>query len=143
MNENTQQSTSSALSSALESRSRELFGTSVESLDMRICSRLTRARAGAVERAAMVGKRPWLQRWRLWTPAAGLTAAVLVGVALWVGTPGSQAINHAPGDAQTNLEDLDMVAASDGTSGDAMEMLQDDIDFYDFADKAASAGPAA
>jgi hypothetical protein len=45
------------------------------------------------------------------------------------------------GDAQ-NLEDLDIVATSD-ESGDAMEMLQDDLDFYDFADKAANPEPAA
>jgi hypothetical protein len=44
---------------------------------------------------------------------------------------------------QTNLEDLDIVASTDEGSGDAMEMLQDDIDFYDWADKAAIAEPAA
>ena len=39
---------------------------------------------------------------------------------------------------QPNLEDLDMVASSDEGSGDAMEMMQNDLDFYDFADKAAA-----
>ena len=46
-------------------------------------------------------------------------------------------------DAQSNLEDLDLVASSDEGSADAMDMLQDDIDFYAFADKAANSGPAA
>ena len=46
-------------------------------------------------------------------------------------------------DSQSNLEDLDIVASSDEDSGDAMEMLQDDIDFYDWADKAAGTEPAA
>ena len=44
---------------------------------------------------------------------------------------------------QPGLEDLDIVASSDEASGDAMEMLQNDLDFYDFADKAASSGPQA
>jgi hypothetical protein len=46
-------------------------------------------------------------------------------------------------EAQSNFEDLDLLASSDEGSTDAMEMLQDDIDFYDFADKAANPGPAA
>jgi hypothetical protein len=46
-------------------------------------------------------------------------------------------------DAQSNFEDLDLVASTDEGSGDAMDMLQDDIEFYDFADKAANSGPAA
>jgi hypothetical protein len=36
-----------------------------------------------------------------------------------------------------------MVASSDEGSGDAMDMLQNDLDFYDFADKASNSGPAA
>jgi hypothetical protein len=41
------------------------------------------------------------------------------------------------------LDDLDIVASSDPGSVDAIDMLQDDLDFYDFADKATNAGPAA
>ncbi len=70
----------------------------------------------------------------MWTPAFGVTAAAILGFALWTGSPP---------DTQSNFEDLDLVAATDEGSGDAMEMLQDDIDFYDFADKAANSGPAA
>jgi hypothetical protein len=124
---------------AFEVRSRALFQDSVEGLDMRIRSRLTQARSAALEAAAT--RRPWLFGWKMWTPAAGMMAAVILGVALWMGSP----LHHQAGtlaDAQ-NFEDLDLLASSDEGSADAMEMLQDDIDFYDFADKAANPGPAA
>jgi hypothetical protein len=63
----------------------------------------------------------------------------VLGVALWLGSPTAQHA-PAPADNASSLEDLDIVASSDG-SGDAMEMLQNDIDFYDFADTAANAMP--
>jgi hypothetical protein len=125
---------------AFEVRSRALFHDSVEGLDMRIRSRLTQARSAALEAAAT--RRPWALGWKLWTPAAGVTAAAILGVALWMGPP----LHHQAGtlaDAQSNFEDLDLLAASDEGSGDALDMLQDDIDFYDFADKSANPGPAA
>jgi len=123
---------------AFEVRSRALFHDSVEGLDMRIRSRLTQARSAALEAAAT--RRPWALGWKLWTPAAGVTAAAILGVALWMGSP----LHHQAGaDAQSNFEDLDLLAASDEGSGDALDMLQDDIDFYDFADKSANPGPAA
>jgi hypothetical protein len=137
----------------LERRARTLFHDSVENLDMRVRSRLTRARHAALA-AAPVRGRSLLTRKGWWVPAAGLTAVAVLGVALWtgnkpLGTPWGSAVSTLLGhhavslpDAQSNLEDLDIVAASDG-SGDAMEMLQDDLDFYDFADKAANPEPAA
>jgi hypothetical protein len=123
---------------AFEMRSRALFQDSVDGLDMRIRSRLTQARSAAL--AAHRG-RPWFLDWKIWTPAAGVTAAAILGVSLWIGSP----IGHQPtmADVQTNFEDLDLVASTDEGSGDAMDMLQDDIEFYDFADKAANSGPAA
>jgi hypothetical protein len=125
---------------AFELRSRALFQDSVEGLDMRVRSRLTQARTRALEAAAT--RRPWALGWKMWTPAAGVTAAAILGVALWVGSPlGHHSATLA--DPQSNFEDLDLVASSDEGSADAMEMLQDDIDFYDFADKAANPGPAA
>lgn len=125
---------------AFEMRSRALFQDSVDGLDMRIRSRLTQARSAALLAAA--SRRPWFLDWKMWTPAAGVTAAAVLGLALWVGTPGGhQAPNMA--DAQSNLEDLDLIAASDEGSVDAIDMLQDDIDFYAFADKAANSEPAA
>ena len=122
-----------------ETRSRALFQDSVDGLDMRIRSRLTQARNAALE-AASPRRRPWLFGWKMWAPAAGVTAAAILGVGLWIGSPiGHQAATVA----ESNLEDLDLVAATDEGSADAMEMLQDDIDFYEFADKAANSGPAA
>jgi len=132
----------------LEQRARALFQDSVENLDMRLRSRLTRARHTALA-AAPAHSSGWLTRKGWWTPAAGVTAAAVLGAALWIGSPSGSALGSLLGhhavslpDAQSNLEDLDIVAASD-ESGDAMEMLQDDLDFYDFADKAANPEPAA
>jgi hypothetical protein len=118
---------------AFETRSRALFHDSVDGLDMRIRSRLTQARTAALAAAAS-NRRPWALGWKIWTPAFGVTAAAILGFALWTGS--------SP-DSQSNFDDLDLVAATDEGPGDAMEMLQDDIDFYDFADKAANSGPAA
>jgi hypothetical protein len=125
---------------AFEMRSRALFQDSVEGLDMRIRSRLTQARSAAM--AAAAKRRPWWFGWKVWTPAAGVTAAAILGAALWLGSP----LGHQGGslaDAQSNFEDLDLVASTEEGSADAMDMLQDDIDFYDFADKAANSGPSA
>jgi hypothetical protein len=125
---------------SLEERSRALFHGSVENLDMRIRSRLTQARHAALDRAP-ANNRSWLSHRAWWTPAAGVTAAAVLGAVLWMGAPmGHHTVSLS--DAQSNLEDLDIVASSDD-SGDAMEMLQDDLDFYDFADKAANPEPAA
>ena len=124
---------------AFEVRARALFHDSVDAVDMRIRSRLTQARSAALEAAG--SRRPWLLGWKMWTPAAGVSAAAILGVALWLGSPlGHQTAMFV--EAQTSLEDLELVAATDESSGDAIEMLQDDIDFYDFADKAATSGPA-
>jgi hypothetical protein len=66
----------------------------------------------------------------------------VLGVALWIGSPAGHP-GAALADNQSNFEDMDLVASTDDNSADAMEMLQDDIDFYDFADKAAGSDPAA
>jgi hypothetical protein len=124
--------------SAFEVRSREVLERSVESLDLRVISRLNHARHLALDAARR--PRPWFLQVRVWTPAAGVAAATMLGVALWLGSPRA---DHAPApDNAPGLEDLDIVASSDG-SGDAMEMLQNDIDFYDFADTAANSMPVA
>jgi len=122
---------------SFEERSRALFQDSVEGLDFALRSRLTQARHAAVE-AASIRRRPWFFRIGVWTPTAGVTAAAILGVFLWVGSPlGQHAVTVA--DGQPNLEDLDIVASSE-ESGDALDMLQDDVDFYDWANKAASPG---
>jgi hypothetical protein len=123
---------------SFEERSRVLFNDSVEGLDFAVRSRLTQARNAAIE-AASARRRPWFSRIGVLAPA-GVTAAAVLGAVLWLGSPlAEHAVTVA--DGQTNLEDLEIVASSDGA--DAMDMLQDDIEFYDWADKAANSGPAA
>jgi hypothetical protein len=134
--------TQDAGQSPLEVRSRELLHESVDALDMRTRSRLTQARHAALDAAAAAQRRPWLLRMGTWTPAVGVTAAVLLGAALWFGLPaGNHGLTAA--DSQPGLEDLDIVASSDEGAGDAIEMLQNDLDFYDFSDKASNSEPAA
>ncbi len=125
---------------SLEERSRALFQDSVEGLDFALRSRLTQARNAAIEAAVSPG-RPWFSRIGVLMPA-GVTAAAILGAFLWLGSPMNRhAVTVA--DGQPSLEDLEIVASADESSGDAMDMLQDDIEFYDWADKAANPGPAA
>ena len=125
---------------SFEERSRTLFNDSVEALDMRLRSRLTQARYAALARAA-VTHRPWLDRVGSWKRAAGVAAAGLLAVALWTGSPVFHH-SHLASEGQANLEDLELVAFADETS-DPMDMLQDDIEFYDWANKGANTGPQA
>jgi hypothetical protein len=126
----------------LEERSRALFHGSVDDLDMAMRSRLTRARYAALEATGPIGRRAWFARIPIWTSAAGVTAAAALGFALWFGSPaGHHGMMSA--DNPMNLEDLELVASVDENAGDTMEMLQDDLEFYDWADKAASTEPAA
>lgn len=124
---------------AFETRSRALFERSVENLDMGTRSRLTQARYAALESTA---PRARFTRRAWWMPAAGVAAAAVLGVSLWMGSPLTR---HGVSsvDAQNTFEDLDIVAAADDGSGDAMDMLQDDVEFYDYADKAAPGDSAA
>ncbi len=124
---------------ALELRSRTLFQDSVDGIDFGVRSRLTQARQAALEAAARSARRPWLLRMPMWTPAAGVAAALLVGAALWLGSPANHGMTGDPG----SVDDLDIVAASDGGSVDALDMLQDDLDFYDFADRSGNSEPSA
>jgi hypothetical protein len=108
-------------------------------MDYALRSRLTQARAAALE-AAPAGRRTWLARLGMWTPAAGVTAAAVLGAFLWLSPMSHQPVTVV--DGQPNLEDLDIVASSDGNA-DAMDMLQDDIEFYDWADRTAGGGSPA
>jgi hypothetical protein len=128
-------------SDSFEERSRALFHDSVEGVDFATRSRLTQARHAAIEAASASRRKPWFSRLGFLTPAAGVTAATVLGVFLWVGSPLGYHAATVP-DGQSNLEDLEIVASSDEGSGDAMDMLQDDIEFYDWADKAANSGSA-
>jgi hypothetical protein len=127
---------------ALERRSRALFQDSVERIDMRTRSRLTQARHAALAAAARAPRpRIWFMRLPVLTSAAGVAAAAVLGISLWLGAPPS---HHGAmsADSVASFEDLDIVAASDN-SQDNVEMLQDDLEFYDWAEKAAGSDPAA
>ena len=124
---------------ALEERSRALFQESVDGLDMAMRSRLTQARHAAL---AATGRRAWILRMPFVTPAAGVTVAAALAFALWFATPLGNHHGGVSADAQSNFEDLDLVASSEEGSGDAIEMLQDDIEFYNWAEKAASSEPS-
>jgi hypothetical protein len=125
----------------LEERSRALFHSSVERLDMATRSRLTQARHAALEAAEGRRARGGGPLRLALAPVAGLAMAAVLAVALWFGTPLGR---HGVAEPQVgNLEDLELVAASDAPSSDAIEMLQEDPDFYAWADKAADVEPAA
>jgi hypothetical protein len=134
---------------SFEVRSRDLFNDSVDGLDFAMRSRLTQARNAALESATagrriagrrIAGRPFWFSRFAVLVPA-GVTAAAVLGAFLWLGSPlGQHAVTVA--DGQPILEDLEIVASADEGSGDAMDMLQDDIEFYDWADKTANPGPA-
>jgi hypothetical protein len=125
--------------SEFEERSRTLFKDSVDGMDFAMRSRLTQARNAAIEAASSA--RPWYTRIAVLAPA-GVTAAAVLGAVLWLGSPSAQ---HAVTvtDGRSNLEDLELVASSDEGAGDALDMLQDDIEFYDWADRSANSGAAA
>ena len=94
---------------SLEERGRQLFDASVENVDMRVRSRLNQARHAALE-LAQRPRSPFL-RFPVWTSMAGVTAAGVLGIALWLGSPMGQ---HAlPGRQREafmlrNLEGLDV-----------------------------------
>jgi negative regulator of sigma E activity len=129
---------------ALEERSRELFKQSVDGLDMRVRSRLTQARHAALEAAEGARAKSWFLRMPVLTSAAGVTAAAVLGVALWFGGPAAHLHGAGGADAAASpFEDFDLVASSDGSSDNNVEMLQDDPDFYTWAVKAAGEDPSA
>lgn len=105
----------------LERKSRAAFDQSVESLDAASRSRLTRARARALEE---------LQHRRLawsstWLPAGAAAAAALAAVMLWQGEHGTA---PATTPAFAALEDLDIVAG-----GEDLAMFDEDEEFYAWA----------
>jgi hypothetical protein len=125
---------------SFEERAQALFHDSVDGLDFALRSRLTQARKAAID-AASASRPAWFSRIGVLAPA-GVAAAAILGAFLWFGSPlGQRAVTVA--DGQSTFEDLELVASMDEGSADAMDMLQDDIEFYDWADKAASPGPAA
>ena len=124
----------------LEERSRGLFDGSVAGVDMRIRSRLTQARHAALALAPAPHARARFFGVPLWTAAAAAAGSAVLAVALWLSLGAGQR-PLAPAGERPSFEDLDIVASSDGGSGNAMEMMQDDVEFYAWA--AAQADRAA
>jgi hypothetical protein len=115
---------------AFEKRTRELFDESVGNVDMRVRSRLNQARHAAL--AGATRPRARFFGMGLATPAAGLCAVALLAVGIWIGVPHGEGPTITA-ESQASLEDLDIVASTEESSGDTLDMLQDDADFYDWA----------
>lgn len=105
----------------LERKSRAAFDDSVDALDAATRSRLTRARAQALEEL----RHRRLDWSSTWLPAGAAAAAALVAAMLWVGHENGE----RPGaPALAALEDLDLVAG-----GEDLEMFDEDGEFYAWA----------
>lgn len=105
----------------LERKSRAAFDESVESLDAASRSRLTRARARALEELQH-RRAAWSSTW---VPAGVAAAAALAAVMLWQGEEG---VAPAATPAFAALEDLDLVAG-----GEDLAMFDEDHEFYAWA----------
>lgn len=114
-----------------EARCRALYEESVAALDGRTRSRLTAARHAALDAGmrARADARRSVPRWS-WA-VAGVAAALLIAVALWVAMPigGSSAVT---GVGVSRTEDAALVAST-GAADDPVEMMRDDADFYTWA----------
>jgi hypothetical protein len=117
-------------STPMEQRSRELFNESVGNVNMRVRSRLNQARHAALDAAARPRARLFGMPFA--APAAGVCAVALLSVAVWIGVPHGEKPMIAV-ESQAGFEDMDIVAAAEESSGDTLEMLQEDADFYDWA----------
>ena len=112
-----------------ELRARELFDSSVESLDARTRARLSQARCAAVEAAA--GSRRLA--WRKWAPAASLASVALVALALWrVSETPSRGVDATAG-PDAGVEPMEMLADQEG-----FELVENDLAFYEWADAIAA-----
>jgi len=105
----------------LERKSRAAFDESVASLDAASRSRLTRARARALEELRH-RRAAWSSTW---LPAGAAAAAALAAVMLWRGEEGA-APPAEP--AFAALEDLDIVAGDED-----LAMFDEDEEFYAWA----------
>ncbi len=98
----------------VERRTRAALEASVEHLDGRVRSRLTRARHAALDELRRREHHPI--RWRLMAPAAAFGAAAAVAIVLWAQrAEGPTAIANAPITAMAAVpsEDLDLVLGED------------------------------
>jgi len=116
-----------------ERRSREVYVDSVETLDLRIRSRLTQARHSALAQARGSGAH---SVWLRWAPAYGAAAALVIAVVLWQGHVPSDRF-AAMADSHNGIEDLELVSSTD-----QLEFLQDDPEFYEWIASSGSNGAA-
>ncbi len=113
----------------LEKRSAELLREGAQNLSGHVRSRLNQARHAAVEEA-----RHSRASWRLWAPAGGLAAAVVL--AFVIGSRPSQQespVAAAPSAEQSAMDDLDLLAGNE-----SFELLED-LEFYAWLDAAPPA----
>jgi hypothetical protein len=119
-----------------ELRTRAVLEESVTRVDGRIRSRLNQARHAALAALEPQARRPFWRSFAL-APAAGVVAAVLLAVLLWVPRPGQ--ILPVAEAGSSAVEDMDLVA--DGDTFDLIE--QEDGGFYEWAVAQADAGQEA
>lgn len=109
-----------------EARTRELFDTSVESLDGRTRSRLTQARHAAAEELSRQRAHPWR---RSWIATSSATAAAFLAV--WIGV---RSLGPAPETRELPFDEWEIVAESPN-----FDLLRD-VEFYAWvAEQPASA----
>jgi hypothetical protein len=113
--------------SALEERAKAAFDDSVDNLDGRTRSALTRARYAAVEELAGNQRS---RAWKVWGPLSGVTAAALV-IAVMFG-PMWTTTQMPPQGSAMPFEDFDIVADAEN-----LELLED-LDFYAWLDSAGA-----
>ena len=100
----------------LATHAKTLFDDSVDGLDAATLSKLNQGRQRAL--AELDNARPYGQ-WSRWVPAAGVTAAAVVAVVMWQGSPTQTQIPAAP--SMTDFEIL--------LSEDSLDMIED-LEFY-------------
>jgi hypothetical protein len=116
-------------SGAFEQRAREVFDVSIDGLDARTRSKLNQARHAATAELERSRRSPWLS----WAPAGALAAAALVAVMLWRG-PGTV---EAPPVQQARVQQAPATDASGDAAeilaaGDDLDLVSEDLEFYEF-----------
>ena len=107
-------------------RAREVFDTSVDSVDDEIRSRLSRARLEAVA-AAERHEDPW--SWRRWAPVAVAASTVLFAVLLWRAPDATRPGAVANGSGDAGLEAVEILA-----DGEDLDLVANDLEFYAWLD---------
>ena len=106
----------------IEKRARAAFDASVDGIDAATRARLNQARQAAL--AELDRPRVWSGSW---LPVAALAGAAVLAVALWLqpGLPETPAVTVLAG---SEVDDLELL-----TTGDDLDMLAEDVEFYAWA----------